>query len=413
MEIDILAQDWSKAIGQKSGKTVKPVGKISAAARDFDTRTDTLTFITTDREFIHDTITQVDVNPADFFITGQDFGLGGLGKIVRLNDKGQTRYKTFARYENTWVFGRDAGEEGDSAKRLQILANDKTILNLSDRSDTEALGTYIWVSSDMNGGDGAVVAVSRIDISIRNGFSGKIEFYKVIPGKGPESSQLFKLDYEIPVSDLVAFETAEFVQGDFVWQASKQDGLQRARVCPSTHYLEYYSRQCIPCQPGFGTSDIMQTTCISCNEMYRQGGPLEKAVAYKICTDPTVDASVQVPEGNQDELAQTDQETEKKLYLDNWEEHFIEWIWAEGWIYGAVVLGFFLAFNLFLCIVLVKCCGCRYKNGRQKTSEDSNAVNDSSRRPLQQGDKSDAQTPALFNTIELCDAECQTDKGKF
>jgi len=77
----------------------------------------------------------------------------------------------------------------------------------------------------MNGGDGAVVAVSRIDISIRNGFSGKIEFYKVIPGKGPESSQLFKLDYEIPVSDLVAFETAEFVQGDFVWQASKQDGL--------------------------------------------------------------------------------------------------------------------------------------------------------------------------------------------
>ena len=72
MEIDILAQDWSKAIGQKSGKTVKPVGMISAAARDFDTRTDTLTFITNDREFIHDTITQVDVNPADFFITGQE-----------------------------------------------------------------------------------------------------------------------------------------------------------------------------------------------------------------------------------------------------------------------------------------------------------------------------------------------------
>ena len=157
----------------------------------------------------------------------------------------------------------------------------------------------------------------------------------------------------------------------------------------------------------------MQTTCISCNDMYRQGTSLEKAVSYQICDDPTIDLSSQEPEGNQD-LAQTDQEAEKKLYLDNWEENFIEWIWAEGWIYGAAVLGFFLAFNLFLCIVFVKCCNCRYKNGRQKASmEGRNDVNDSSRRPLQHGDKSDAQTPALFNTIELCDAECQTDKGKF
>ena len=82
-----------------------------------------------------------------------------------------------------------------------------------------SFGRYVWVSSEMNGSDGVIIALSNIKFNRDKNIDGKVEFHKVLQTKDVNESsyEILKLDYEIPIDSIFALESAKFVKGDFIW----------------------------------------------------------------------------------------------------------------------------------------------------------------------------------------------------
>ena len=63
------------------------------------------------------------------------------------------------------------------------------------------------------------------------------------------------------------------------------------------------TRLCKACPDGWGTTDLMQTECMSCHDMWKIGqqeilfpeNSIELALSYKICKDPTEDPTALPP----------------------------------------------------------------------------------------------------------------------
>mmetsp|Transcript_38539 Transcript_38539/g.50517 ORF Transcript_38539/g.50517 Transcript_38539/m.50517 type:complete len:203 (+) Transcript_38539:1039-1647(+) len=138
-----------------------------------------------------------------------------------------------------------------------------------------------------------IIAVSNKDSEAP--FEGKIEFYHAFYSAVTDFPTIFKLKFEISVLHQSAFDSAQFEHGDFFWQPSPLKAPHLLRVCPSTHFLDSVTRLCQPCAWGHGTTDLMQSECMSCHQMWLIGqqnifnpeSSIELALAFRICEDPT------------------------------------------------------------------------------------------------------------------------------
>ena len=105
---------------------------------------------------------------------------------------------------------------------------------------------------------------------------------------------MLKLDKEVTIQNPRTLSTISFVDGSFLWQQSEDDLPEQIQICPTTHFLDPDTRHCERCsEQNFGTSQLEQTTCVSCGKMWNQaasGGNIVKLVdyqtAFQLCTDP-------------------------------------------------------------------------------------------------------------------------------
>ena len=183
-----------------------------------------------------------------------------LKEALELNEDNLTRYATFDQYKGFSIFGDD--KEGSTVK---VLANGQIIKFTSDTS--LEYGKYVWVCQDQNqnGEDGALIAISSI--SSKDPLEGKIEFYRLTANSQIAfgSTDLFeteRLSTEIKITSSTALSSANFVNGDFIWQPSADEGLNLFRVCPPSSFLNAFTQLCESCpfeifgsDPGQGCAD--------------------------------------------------------------------------------------------------------------------------------------------------------------
>lgn len=120
MQIDLQAEDYTKSIGIKQGFLIKSMGFKKAIARDFDRDLHILRFISPERNF-----NILKINSEDLTITDGQVSTEWK-KALELDPQGVTRFATFARDGDFWVFGNDQ-TPGES--KVTVLAKDQ-IINL-------------------------------------------------------------------------------------------------------------------------------------------------------------------------------------------------------------------------------------------------------------------------------------------
>ena len=84
------------------------------------------------------------------------------------------------------------------------------------------------------------------------------------------------------------------------------------RVCPVTQFLNSATHLCEPCaNPSFGTSQLLQASCVSCGTMWwyetttleSTANSIEYAIANKLCQDPEAELEKQKAEEKNSNLS--------------------------------------------------------------------------------------------------------------
>ena len=75
-------------------------------------------------------------------------------------------------------------------------------------------------------------------------FKGYIEFYHAFNSVVTEFPTVFKLKFQLEATHLHTYESAQFSNGDFVYQRGPLAAPQIVRLCSTTEYLDPVTRLC-------------------------------------------------------------------------------------------------------------------------------------------------------------------------
>ena len=298
MEVDMNAADYLTAAGSLNGKYVKPVDVQEALVLDFNAETSIMSHLNPDRTLHMEQITKL--NGGNFKLEIEQLPLSDrMRQALEINDDADpTRFASFQRYGDFWVFGDDQ----NGAQKVTVLAEgaNQVIEITQPLSDVVEFGRYVWISSD-NDGDASkeniIIAISAMTSIAEDNIQGKIEFHRLVPTTNSDSSltyNVYRLSNEIEVTDVNLLNTATFNNGDFLWQSLKGNLPSQIKVCPQTHFVNSETHLCEACPSDIqGTSQLMQSNCVSCGTMWWYelqtqgfGSSIEYAIANKLCDDP-------------------------------------------------------------------------------------------------------------------------------
>ena len=104
MEVDLQAEDYTTVVGENQGKTIEPLGLSSSVSRDYNSETNTVTYIDAKRrvsqELFVDSVTSIETVPEDLKTAMEIEDNFLVGSEV-------SRFGALARHGNFWVFSDD------------------------------------------------------------------------------------------------------------------------------------------------------------------------------------------------------------------------------------------------------------------------------------------------------------------
>ena len=353
MDVNLVIGDHTKAIGQVRLE----VGEVGSFSHDFDSRVNVFSYISSDGFFTQKKIEKIGEDP--FMLEASQVELTSELRyfIEPSEEDGRTRFRQFARQGDFWVAGNDQGDGKDDKRKISIYGLDQ--ISFVSKNLTSEFGKHAWIMSDENpsGDEGMIVAVSR---------DWTIEFYHAFYSQVIDAVQVFQLEFAIEVDKETVFDSVKHSNGNFIWQPELDQAPLNVKICPTKSYLDPVTNLCTACPHKHGTTDLLQTECISCHEMWKIGqnvlepeDSIELALSYIVCDDPTIEPQPPIVE-EIIEVEEPIKQLEAAQAPAEEANDFDKLILIV--IPSAVVL-------LATFLIIVLCCCCKRKQAEKKTNQ--------------------------------------------
>ena len=264
--MDLQASDYKQGVASQEGKLIMPAGMKKAKARDFETATNMVRYIDLETRFTQKKIVKLASNPLQLEVVDEPLSQWWQ-TALEVNTQGLSRFETFQRDGEFWIFGND---RFPTDRRVTILAFEQIITVTNAKLLKGDYGEHVWIS--VQSSEEAVVAVSS-NLSKEPLYRSTIDFYKVLrvatttDEADSESGPTFKVyEYDKPifVDSEVALTSATFIDSDFAFLPDEDEGPLLFRMCPQSSYLHSGSNLCTACPPGSVTFKLLQSQCTTC-----------------------------------------------------------------------------------------------------------------------------------------------------